>query len=105
MPTIIYFHGGGWVVGDADTHTVTCARLAHELVETPHCAPKTEGNIEKGDGICFDEFLFIPLKFFFLPWFGIKPWTTNCFVFHMTSCYTLIMLLPLTGNNNHDLLY
>jgi acetyl esterase len=21
VPTIIYFHGGGWVVGDADTHT------------------------------------------------------------------------------------
>ena len=30
VPTIIYFHGGGWVVGDTDTHTVTCARLAHE---------------------------------------------------------------------------
>lgn len=30
MPTIIYFHGGGWVVGDTDTHTVTCARLAFE---------------------------------------------------------------------------
>jgi acetyl esterase len=30
VPTIIYFHGGGWVVGDADTHTPTCARLAHE---------------------------------------------------------------------------
>ncbi|MEO7255772.1 MAG: alpha/beta hydrolase, partial [Casimicrobium sp.] len=30
VPTIIYFHGGGWVVGDTDTHTPTCARLAHE---------------------------------------------------------------------------
>jgi acetyl esterase len=30
VPTIIYFHGGGWVVGDVETHTVTCARLAHE---------------------------------------------------------------------------
>ncbi len=30
VPTIIYFHGGGWVVGDIDTHTGTCARLAHE---------------------------------------------------------------------------
>ena len=30
VPTIIYFHGGGWVVGDADTHTPTCARLAYE---------------------------------------------------------------------------
>jgi acetyl esterase len=30
VPTIIYFHGGGWVVGDIETHTPTCARLAHE---------------------------------------------------------------------------
>ncbi len=30
VPTIVYFHGGGWVVGDVETHTVTCARLAHE---------------------------------------------------------------------------
>ena len=29
VPTIIYFHGGGWVVGDTDTHMPTCARLAH----------------------------------------------------------------------------
>ncbi len=30
VPTIIYFHGGGWVVGDVETHTTTCARMAHE---------------------------------------------------------------------------
>jgi acetyl esterase len=30
VPTIVYFHGGGWVVGDVETHTITCARLAHE---------------------------------------------------------------------------
>jgi acetyl esterase len=30
VPTIIYFHGGGWVVGDVDTHTPTCAKLAHD---------------------------------------------------------------------------
>jgi acetyl esterase len=30
VPTIVYFHGGGWVIGDIETHTVTCARLAHE---------------------------------------------------------------------------
>jgi acetyl esterase len=30
VPTIIYFHGGGWVIGDVETHTVTCARMAHE---------------------------------------------------------------------------
>lgn len=26
---IVYFHGGGWVVGDLDTHDGLCARLAH----------------------------------------------------------------------------
>ncbi|MGL5002905.1 MAG: alpha/beta hydrolase, partial [Casimicrobium sp.] len=30
VPTLIFFHGGGWVVGDIETHTVTCARMAHE---------------------------------------------------------------------------
>jgi acetyl esterase len=30
VPTIIYFHGGGWVVGDIETHTMNCARLAHD---------------------------------------------------------------------------
>jgi acetyl esterase len=30
VPTIIYFHGGGWVIGDIETHTATCARMAHE---------------------------------------------------------------------------
>jgi acetyl esterase len=29
-PTIIYFHGGGWVIGDVDTHMATCARMADE---------------------------------------------------------------------------
>lgn len=27
---IVYFHGGGWVVGDLDTHDGLCARLAHQ---------------------------------------------------------------------------
>jgi alpha/beta hydrolase fold len=30
VPTVIYFHGGGWVIGDIETHTVTCARMAFE---------------------------------------------------------------------------
>jgi acetyl esterase len=30
VPTIIYFHGGGWVVGDIETHTMNCARLAYD---------------------------------------------------------------------------
>jgi len=30
VPTIVYFHGGGWVAGDIDTHAVACARLAED---------------------------------------------------------------------------
>ena len=27
MPTILFFHGGGWVMGDLDTHDNVCRRL------------------------------------------------------------------------------
>mgnify|MGYP000234603091 CR=1 FL=1 len=27
-PTLVYFHGGGWVMGDLDTHDVLCRALA-----------------------------------------------------------------------------
>ncbi len=27
-PTLVYLHGGGWVIGDLDTHEGACARLA-----------------------------------------------------------------------------
>ena len=30
IPTLIYFHGGGWVVGNIDTHDSTCRRLANK---------------------------------------------------------------------------
>jgi len=29
LPLLIYFHGGGWVVGDRDTHDVICRMLAN----------------------------------------------------------------------------
>lgn len=29
-PALLYFHGGGWVIGDLDTHDVVCRTLAHE---------------------------------------------------------------------------
>jgi acetyl esterase len=29
LPVLLYFHGGGWVVGDLDTHDAVCRDLAH----------------------------------------------------------------------------
>ncbi len=28
LPVVVYFHGGGWVLGDVDTHDTLCRRLA-----------------------------------------------------------------------------
>ena len=29
-PALVFFHGGGWVIGGLDTHDVACRRLAHD---------------------------------------------------------------------------
>jgi acetyl esterase len=29
-PCLIFYHGGGWVIGDLDSHDVVCRKLAHE---------------------------------------------------------------------------
>jgi acetyl esterase/lipase len=29
-PALVFFHGGGWVIGDLDSHDVVCRKLAHE---------------------------------------------------------------------------
>jgi acetyl esterase/lipase len=34
LPALAYFHGGGWVIGDLDTHDVVCRTLANAA----HCA-------------------------------------------------------------------
>jgi acetyl esterase len=28
-PALVFFHGGGWVIGNLDTHDVACSKLAH----------------------------------------------------------------------------
>ena len=30
FPAVMYFHGGGWVLGDLDTHDTLCRRLANQ---------------------------------------------------------------------------
>jgi acetyl esterase len=30
LPGLVYFHGGGWVIGDLDTHDALCRNLANE---------------------------------------------------------------------------
>jgi acetyl esterase len=29
LPVLVYFHGGGWVIGDLDTHDTVCRQLAN----------------------------------------------------------------------------
>ena len=29
LPVLVYFHGGGWTIGDLDTHDVVCRELAN----------------------------------------------------------------------------
>lgn len=34
LPVLVFFHGGGWVIGDLDTHDIACRIYAN----TAHCA-------------------------------------------------------------------
>jgi len=29
LPALVFFHGGGWTIGDLDTHDTLCRQLAH----------------------------------------------------------------------------
>jgi acetyl esterase len=34
LPALVFFHGGGWTIGDLDTHDIVCRTLANKA----HCA-------------------------------------------------------------------
>ena len=31
FPVLVYFHGGGWVIGDLDSHDAVCRTIAHDV--------------------------------------------------------------------------
>ncbi len=49
-PVLVFFHGGGWVIGDLDTHDAYCAEAARILdrdVDTPFCLGRRPSAIFK----------------------------------------------------------
>ncbi len=73
QPVVMYFHGGGWVLGNLDTHDALCRRLCHQAQcaliavdyrlspEHPHPAPlddcyaATEYVAQHGDELNIDS--------------------------------------------------
>jgi len=41
-PVLVYFHGGGWVIGDLDTHDTLCRQLAAWDFDLVDCQVHTE---------------------------------------------------------------
>ena len=40
-PGLVFFHGGGWVIGDLDSHDVVCRKLADEVMSAFALRSKT----------------------------------------------------------------
>src|SRR3989442_3009608 len=40
LPALVFFHGGGWVIGDIETHDVLCRQLTAEAgLNVANCNP------------------------------------------------------------------
>ena len=49
-PCLVFFHGGGWVIGDLDSHEVVCRKLAHEgelIVDLGRLPPRARTQIPR----------------------------------------------------------
>ncbi len=54
-PCLVFFHGGGWVIGDLDSHDVVCRKLAHEARDDRHLRrlpPRARAQISRRCGGC-----------------------------------------------------
>ena len=61
--TIVFFHGGGWVIGDLDTHDISCRHLANKIAGTVisvdyRLAPEHKFPAAAEDAIAATEWIF-----------------------------------------------
>src|SRR5262245_40321130 len=65
VPALLYFHGGGWVIGDLDTHDVVCRTLANAArcaVFSVEYRKAPESRFPAAVEDCFDALKFIAGK-------------------------------------------
>ena len=49
-PCLVFFHGGGWVIGNLDSHDVVCRMLAHQgelIVDLGRLPPRARAQIPR----------------------------------------------------------
>ena len=62
LPALVFFHGGGWVIGDLDTHDVVCRTLANGArcaVFSVEYRKAPESPFPAAVEDCFSSFVFI----------------------------------------------
>jgi acetyl esterase len=62
FPALVYFHGGGWVVGDLDSHDQTCRELAYKtpcVVVAVEYRLSPEHFFPAAVDDCYDSFIWV----------------------------------------------